>query len=118
MTTKRSVLITALALASALGGVGVSAQGVTPSADPGDTHTVAVTFGEFTYSLFADEPVQACVTARAESSAGVSLTYRLFVREPDGSFSSVGSYASPEIGALDGAQFGDCTSLEAVSNAG
>lgn len=115
-TTKRASALAALALAVALGGV-ASAQGVTPASDPGDTHIVEVTFGGYVYELFADEPVQACVISREEDRSGASLAYRLFVREDDGSFSSVGQYPTPAIGALTDAQFGDCVSLDGGTNA-
>lgn len=112
-TRKRASALAALALAVALGGI-ASAQGV----DPLDTDTAEVTFGGYRYELFADEPVQACVTSREESRAGARLTYRLFVREDDGSFSSVGQYPTPAIGALTDARFGDCVSLEGITDAG
>lgn len=112
---KTYLVAAALLGLGALPAFGAAAQ---KTSDPGDAKSVEVTFGEFTYTLFADEPVQACVTSREDGQSGASLAYRLFIREPDGSFSSVGTYPSPEIGALVGAKFGDCMSLEGFDNAG
>lgn len=85
--------------------------------DAGDTpadDVAVVKFGGFKYDLFPDEPVQACVTLREEGQGGASLAYRLFIREEDGSFSSVGEYDTPAIGALTNARYGDCVTLEEV----
>ncbi len=80
---------------------------------PVDGGNVAkVQFAGYEYDLFANEPVQACVISREDAQTGPRLTYRLFVRELDGSFSSVGTYPSQAIGALRDAQYGDCISLD------
>lgn len=106
----------ALAVLLALASVGGPALAQdSGNADTGDS--VTVKFGDFKYDLFPNEPVQACIVSREDSQQGADLTYRLFVREDDGSFSSVGVYPTEAIGALTHARYGDCVSLETISDA-
>lgn len=106
----------ALAVLLALGTVGGPALAQdNGAADSGDS--VTVKFGGFKYDLFPDEPVQACIISREDGQSGGELEYRLFVREDDGSFSSVGVYPTDAIGALTFARYGDCVSLEVISDA-
>lgn len=82
------------------------------------TNTAEATFGGYVFELPADEPLVACVIARSSDLSGEdALSYRVFIREDTGAFSSAGVYQSVAIGALANANAGDCTSLEGFNDA-